>query len=224
DLLNHANDVEIDSVQQDRASDRGASRKDVFQQFPPHHCDPAMIVIVFVVEPAAGADRHISNLVVGRRDSEDLAVGAPKFTDRANVFTVQNWRHGAQELGLIADRNVVVVVEVVFLSGLEAAFDRGNPTRKGEHDVLAQFSQILLLAAAETFAEPDQQEQRAYAPRNAEHGQKRAQLVRPKRSQGLADDVGKRSHVPSQKSDTCRGAPPRLFSYTKDELGSFPKL
>ncbi len=126
----HADDVEIDAVQQDRAAHRGASGKDVLQQLPTHDRDPTMLVVVFVIEPAPGTHRHVANLVIARGDPEHLAVGAPEFADRANVFAVQDRRNGAEELGLIADGNIVVVGEMVLLAGLQAAFDRGNATRE----------------------------------------------------------------------------------------------
>ena len=67
-----------------------------------------MLGIVLIVKPAAGIDRHIANLVISRGNAEHLPAGAAKFTDRANVVALDHRRDGADELGVITDRGVVV--------------------------------------------------------------------------------------------------------------------
>ena len=97
-------------------------------------------------------------------------------------------------MGFIANRQVVAVSEVIGLSGLQAARNRGNAPREDEHDVLAEGREFACLPAAEAFAQADQKKQRAHTPGDAEHGQKRAQLVRPQRGQRLPHDVEEGSH------------------------------
>src|SRR5271157_5597489 len=84
---------------------------------------------------------------------------------------------------------------MVSAAGLSAAFDRRDATGEGEHDVLAEILQLLRLPAAEALAQTNQQEQRSHAPGNAEHGEKRAELVGPERSQRLANDFDQHPHV-----------------------------
>src|SRR5579872_1265686 len=148
-----------------------------------------MLRVVLLVEPAPRVDGSVANLAVIGSYAEDLSVGRTVIADRANIVSFQHGRHGAQKMRLIANREVVTVIKIIGLAGLIAAFDRGNAAGEDEHNVLAKFGHIFLLAAAEAFAETNQQKQRADAPCNAKHGEKRTQLVRPQRGQRLPDDI-----------------------------------
>src|SRR5581483_619557 len=224
-LLHYSDNVEADPIQQDGAADCGPARKHFFQQLPSHHCDPAVFAVVFIVEPAPRTDRNIADLGVSGRNPENLAVGAAEPADRANVFAVQHRRNRAQELGFAANGDIIVVTEVIFLARLQAAFNRGNPAGKGEHDVLAELGQVLLLSAAKALAQSNQQQKRADAPGDPKHGQERAQLVRPQRGQGLPDDIGERSHK-CPRSMQCfklRSDPAPLSSCTNQARKMFPE-
>src|SRR6185295_7284321 len=95
-------------------------------------------------------------------------------THRPNVLAVDHRRHEAQSVGLITDREVIFVGEVISLTGLQVPRHRRNSSRKDEHDVLAEGREVPYLAAAETLSQTHQQQQGADTPGNTEHGQKRA--------------------------------------------------
>jgi len=71
--------------------------------------------------------------------------------------------------------------------------DRGT-AGPDEHHVLAEAVELLAVAGAEAFPQADQQEQGTDSPGDSEHGQKRAQLVRPQGTKGLAEDVEDQAH------------------------------
>ena len=72
---------------------------------------------------------------------------------------------------------------------------RGDGAAQQHDDVGAELGETAALAGAEAFAEADEQEQRGYAPGDAEHGEERAQLVGPDRLEDLGEDVEKSAHV-----------------------------
>src|SRR5215467_6561864 len=111
-----------------------------------------MLSIVLIVKPAARIDRHIANLVIGRGNAEHLPAGAAKFTDRANIVALDHRRDGTDELGMITDRGVVVVGELIGLARLETSHHGGDSARKSEHDVLTELGQVFVLSAAEAFS------------------------------------------------------------------------
>ena len=92
DLAEHADDFEANVVEQDGRADGGASGKNVLQQFPANDGHAAGFGVVLIVEPAAGADGNIADLVVLGRDAEDLSVGRTVIADGANVFAVEHGR------------------------------------------------------------------------------------------------------------------------------------
>src|SRR5207248_4671991 len=98
--------------------------------------------VVFIVEPASGANRDRADLVVLRRDAKYLAVGGSVVADGADVLAVNHWRDRAQGASFPFDREVVVKVEVVRLPALQAALDGRNASREHEHDVLAQGGEL----------------------------------------------------------------------------------
>ena len=59
---------------------------------------------------------------------------------------------------------------------------------------LPKRGQVAMLAGAKALAEPDQHQQRAHAPGDAEHGQEGAQLVGCNGAEDLAESVGKALH------------------------------
>src|SRR6266403_153156 len=153
-----------------------------------------MLLVVLVIEPAPSAHWDGSNLVIRRSYSEDLAVGRSVGADGTNVFPVQHRRDGAQMLGSVPNSEVVAICEIPCPPRALAAFNCWNSAREAEQDVGAKFLQVFFLSTAEAFAQSDKQQQRANSPRNAKHGEKRPELVRPQRGQGLADDIEKHLH------------------------------
>src|SRR5258708_5222839 len=106
-------------------------------------------------------------------------------------------KHGAgiaDVWSLRADIDVVLVGQQIGTGGVHAALYRWRSTRKEKHDVPAELSQLALVARAEALAHPHQQKQRPHAPRNPEHRQERAQLVRPQVAEDLREDVQNRAH------------------------------
>ena len=75
-----------------------------------------MFIIVLIVEPAAGTQRDSANLVVFGDDAEDLSVSRTVIADRTDVFPIDHGRDRAHSVGFIADRNVIFIGEMVFLS------------------------------------------------------------------------------------------------------------
>ena len=111
-----------------------------------------MIVIIFVVEPAAGIYRYRANVIVLGSHAKDFSVGAAIVAHSSNILAVENRRDGPQEPGLMPDGQVVVVCEIVRSAGLQSALNGRNPAREHEHDVLTQVCQIPLLTASESLA------------------------------------------------------------------------
>ena len=138
-----------------------------------------MLYFIFLVDPAPRAHVNGADFVVLRHDAEDLAVGAGVLADGADVFTAQYRRYVAHRLGIVADGEVVTVVELVGARrDLAAGHCRYLPA-EDEHDILADIVELASLAGAKALTHAHQQQQRTHAPGDAEHGQKRAQLVRP---------------------------------------------
>ncbi len=92
------------------------------------------------------------------------------------------------------DVGEVAIGEEVFLAGGVLSGDLGGGAGEDEADVLADLGELALIAGAEAFAEADEQEQRAHAPGDAEHGEEGAQLVRPERAEGLSQKVAQNLH------------------------------
>ena len=178
-FIDHADDVETDSVEKNRGTHGRTSGEHVLEHFPSHDGHAAALGVVFIVEPAAGTDGHVANLVVIGGHAEDLAVGRAVVADGADVFTIQHWRQSADELRLLANGGIIGIGKVISLPGLCAALDCRDASGKHEHYVLSQGPELSFLAAAETFSQTYQKQQRAYAPGDSEHGEEGAQLVRP---------------------------------------------
>src|SRR3984885_5602843 len=153
-----------------------------------------MLRVVFIIEPASGLDWSIADLAVLGNDAEDLPVGGSIVAHGADVLALQHGGNGAQKFGLIADREVVAISQVVGLSRLVASGNRRDASRKSKHNVLTQFGQALVLPATEAFSQANQQKQRTHSPGNSEQCQEGAQLMRPQSGERLPDDVEEHSH------------------------------
>jgi N-methylhydantoinase A len=106
---------------------------------------------------------HIGGFALGLPMVDVLSIGA-----------------GGGSLARIApDGQVVLIRKVIRASRKSASSHRGDAAGEHEHDVLAEGGELAGLSAAEAFAESNQQQERPNSPGNAEHGQKRAQLVGP---------------------------------------------
>ena len=193
-LSDHADHIKTHPIQQDGGPHRRPPGKHILEQLPSHNGHAAAFTVVLIVEPAAWFHRHIANPVVVRGNSEDLSIGGSIIANRAYVFAVENRRQCADKFGLGPHRQVVSVCEIVCLPGLSAARDCRDAPGKHEHDVLSERGKLLFLAAAESFSQAHQQQKRAHPPGNSEHGEERAQLMRPQSGQRLPDNVEEHSH------------------------------
>ena len=116
DLFDNADDVEVNAVQQDGAAHRRPAGKHILEQFPAHNGNTTMLSIVFLVEPAPRVHGHGADVGVLGSNTENLAIGAAILADSADIFAVQHRREGTQELGFIADCEVVIIGKVIWAS------------------------------------------------------------------------------------------------------------
>jgi hypothetical protein len=72
--------------------------------------------------------------------------------------------------------------------------DRGNGAVPHHDEVVAESGQLLVLPGAKALAQADQHQQRSHSPRNAEHGEEAAQLVRQDGTKDLPESVGEVLH------------------------------
>src|ERR1700731_2603133 len=127
-----------------------------------------MLRVVFIIEPASGLDWSIADLAVLGNDAEDLAIGGSIVAYGADVLALQHWRNGAQKFGLVADREVVAISQVVGLSRLVASGNRRDASRKNKHNVLTQFGQGFVLPSAEALSQATKQRHKANPQDNSE--------------------------------------------------------
>ena len=104
---------------------------------------------------------------------------------------LQHRSHGANVRRLALNVEVILVSQLVGVSGAHVSGDGWGTTGEHEHDVFAQRIHFLSVARAETFAQSNQQEQRTHSPCDPEHGEEGAQLVRPQGAQHLPKDFEK---------------------------------
>src|SRR5258708_33079793 len=127
--------------------------RSVLQQLPSVHRDAASLRVVRFVEPSPGFDGDVTDLVVVGSHAKNLPVGRSVVADGADVLAIQDRRQSSHKLGVVADRQIVLVRKVVSLAGLRAAFDRGNAPREHEHDILPEVGQLSFLATAEALSQ-----------------------------------------------------------------------
>src|ERR1700722_2165383 len=108
--------------------------------------------LIQVIEPASLLERKITDLIVLRLYSDDLAVGGGEFADRTNVIAGKHRRSIADMGSFLADIRIILVSEQIIASGTHISRDHRSAARKNEHDVFAEFGQIALVSRAEAFA------------------------------------------------------------------------
>ena len=106
-----------------------------------------------------------------------------------HIVAVDDRRHPAYIRALGHHVAIILIGQVILLHAGKAAIEHGRAAPEDEHHVLTQRGQLLLVAAAKAFSHPNQEQQRPDAPRNAEHGEERTQLMRPQGAHGLPEDV-----------------------------------
>ena len=124
-----------------------------------------------------------------RRNADHFPVGVAVLADFANVGPSQHRCDGPDVGRFALNVEVVLISEVIFAAGTHVAGDRRRASREQEHDVFAERIQLAPVAGAETFAQTDQQQQRADSPGDAKHRQEGAQLMRPQGPQHLPQNL-----------------------------------
>ena len=109
-------------------------------------------------------------------------------------IAARNDGHGIAHVTSQLNVEIVLVGKQIGSRRSHVAFDRGGSPREKEHDVLAEFRQLPFVPRPEPLPHTNQQQKRADSPGNAEHGQERAQLVRPQIAKDLGEDVGDTTH------------------------------
>ena len=187
DFLQGANHGEADAVEQNGGADGWTPWKQRAPNFVADDDYGALLRIVHGIDPAAFVDRKVANLVDVGGHAHDLAAGLEKVAHRSDV--VAGYYGGSRaDAGAFAKNVFVIFVsQIVLAQGGEAALHYGSATGPDEHYVLAQGIELLAIAGTESFAQADQQQQGTDAPGDAEHGEERAQFVRPEGAEGLPD-------------------------------------
>ena len=72
--------------------------------------------------------------------------------------------------------------------------DSGDGPVPHHHQIIAELRQVAMLARPESLTQTHQHQQRSHSPRNSEHGEKAAQLVRRDGPENLAKRVCKVLH------------------------------
>src|SRR5580704_7208654 len=213
DFLHGADHGEADTIEQDRSAHGRAAGKQRAAYFVADDDDFSLLRIVHRIDPAALVHRQVTNLVEFRRHAHDLAAGLEKVADGSNIAAADDGHGGADAGALAKDVLVIAVGQVILLQGGKAALHLRGASRPDEHDVLAQGVELLAISRPETFSQTDQQEQGTDSPGNAEHGQERAQFMRPEGPESLPDDVEDDAHAgldyyTGRKSPRFRSAQP----------------
>ena len=111
-------------------------------------------------------------MVESRGYAKQLAAAVEELADCPNVATGKH-RHSDFDMGRLAHDVVIVILgQVVLAKSGETAVQGGGASRPDEHYVFAQVAELFFVAGAETFSQAHQQQQRAHAPCNSEHGKK----------------------------------------------------
>src|SRR5581483_12419540 len=139
---------------------------------------------VQIVQPAAFLNWQIANLIEIRGNSHELAAALEIITERADIIARDYRRDQLYIRTLGGNVLVIPISEVILAEAGETAVHGGNASAPDEQHILAQLVELFLIAGAETFPQSHQQQQRAHSPRDSEHGEKRAQLMRPKGAKG----------------------------------------
>ena len=189
DAPESADHLETNPIEHDGRAQRWTSRKEIAGHFVAQDDHVALLSAVQIVDPAPLLERKKADLTVLRLNAGNLSAGAGELTDRAHVVTSQDWRSIA-DIGGRTNVEVVLIGQQVLAGGAHAALHDRSAAGEDEHDVLAEFFHLPLVAGAEPFAQADQQQQRSDSPCNAKHRQERTELMRPEGAEDLREDIG----------------------------------
>src|ERR1700686_384333 len=194
DLLQGANHGEANPIEQNRGADGRTSWKEGAPDLVAYDDHGALLRVVHGIDPAALVDWQIADLIKVRGHAHDLAAGLEKIADRPDVAAGNGGSSSAHAGAFIQNVFVVAVGEIVLPQCGEAALHHGSPARPDKHHVLAQGIELFAIASAESFSQTNEQQQGTDAPGNAEHGQERAEFVRPQGPEGLTNNIDNKTH------------------------------
>jgi len=157
DLIQDADHLEANPVQQNGIADSGASGKHVVIHLHPEDAHAAALRVVVVVDPASQGERDSAYMAVDGGHARDLAVGARVVAHGADIVAGDDGRDVERECRLRLDGEVIVIGEIEPLHGVETALDRRGAASEEEDDVLAETFQLLAVAVAEAFADAGEQ-------------------------------------------------------------------
>src|ERR1051326_3023618 len=194
DALQGANHFEPDAVEQNRAADRGPPEKKSAPGFIAQHDYRTLLRIVHFIQPAALMDGQVTNLMDRCGNAIDSAAGLVEVADGADV-AAPNHPGGRRHARTVA-HNVLVVTEgkVILPQRGETTLHHRSTARPDKHYIFTDGGELLTVAGPESLSNSDQQEQGTNTPGDSEHGQERAQFVRPESGQSLAEDIEEQAH------------------------------
>src|ERR1051326_2763032 len=194
DIGQNAHHLNLDAVQQNRASDRRPAGKQVAHHLKAQNTDQPALIFIGIIQPAAFGLRQVANLVEDRFGAAHPSVSVGKIALRFDV-AAPNHRRDIQHIsGFALDVLIIFVGEHVAPHALALPFHRRYVPAPEKDHILADVGHVLLLSAAEALAHADQKQQRPHTPGNTKHGEEGAQLMRPQRAQHLTKDVEDHSH------------------------------
>src|SRR5262249_36860819 len=142
----------------------------------------AGIFIVLVIVEATLHRRNTANFLEWRKCANNRNSAAVEVATHLRI--VAELRHHVFARGrFFRDLNVIVFGPTVHAAGRPAARLHAGATAEHDHDVLAERFLIFLDAITEALACGDHNRDRDDSPSDAEHGEKRAALLRPERDE-----------------------------------------
>jgi len=188
-----ANDAEGDVVDGDGFAEDGAAREEQLGRFEAEDDNAAVVDQVVGVDEAAFVHGDEADGGEVGLDAHDLSRGVGEGADGVEVASVEQGGDGAQlgegtQIGFVAEGELVGPHAGVLVS------DSGDRAVPHHDDVVAEGGEVAMLTGAEALPEADQDEQRAYPPGNAKHGEEGAQLVGQHGAEDLAESVRKILH------------------------------
>src|ERR1017187_1054158 len=118
----------------------------------------ACLAFIQIVEPASLLKREEPNLIELRLHADDLSVRTGKLAHRAHVISSEDRRSIAHVGCCVANIQIILIGQQVVTGRAHAALYYWGAPGKDEHNVLPEFRHLSLVARAETFTEPNQQQ------------------------------------------------------------------
>src|ERR1700733_1233377 len=193
-LCRHANDLEPITIQRNERAQRWVPKKQkpfhLLSQY--HHLGPMGYVVL--VEKSSLRQWQMAYLRVVQPDPHPLPAGTRKLAHLLQVAALDQ-RRGISHIGSSSANRICIAHRqlVRMHSHMLLRQHRYGATPHHDH-VRAKLREALALPGAKPLAQPNQQQQRSHTPRNAEHRQKRTNLVSSDRSKHLGQNIEKCAH------------------------------